>query len=550
MLRTNDIICITSLNDNCQIKKDGVLLTTINAKQTYQHTIYSNHPSTYIETSEPSMVYLYYTGSQCGGSNGDPSMVIINPIEQKIKNVTFSTFNSGASQYHYVNVVTDSDKVSSMYLDGNSIESYFNIVSGNTDYSFARININHGSHTLSCLNGGFVAHVYGLGKDESYAYSVGAMAMDLTSQLLVDGLYVNDNPNGFAFCGSEVINFDLNLNYHPSRVSWDFCDGTSGGGFPVSHEYDRIGSYQVICDIYKIDNDQEVLVSTLNTTIQVNATYETYLYATSCEQYDWFEQTYNKSGIYTYPLQSSHGCDSLLILDLTIKHGYNDTIYETVCDSLPWTLEPNGYLYESGLYTYHEKCSNDCDSIINLNLIVNKTPDLVIHGETQLAISSDLWPGIYRFCIADSLELNNCSITWSCSNPDWIFLPETEPYWCKLLVSTLGNANLKAVTHCNTGCDAEYSLHLYSWYYDIDEIEKQPVFIYPNPVQKSLNIKTHQLTNIKMFNCFGQIVYKNNYDKLDSANLDVENMPGGIYYLEITTTTGRIIKKVLLSKGF
>ena len=440
MMRSNDIVRITALNNNCQIIKDGNLLTTINARQTYQFEITSSTPAVYLETSEPSSVYLYFTGASCGGENGDPSMVIVSPIEQKISNVTFSTFNSGASQYHYVNIITDSDKVSTMRLDGNNISSDFHPVSGNADYCYARMQVSHGSHTLSNAMGGFVGHVYGLGWCESYAYSVGSMAINLTSQMLVDGQMASESPNGFTYCGGEMVNFDLNLNFTPSQVLWDFDDGQTDTGYPLSHSYSHAGYYQVSCEIYKMENGQNVLVTTLNTFVHV------------------------------------------------------------------------------------------------------ENAALVIDGLTLVAISTDLWPGVYNYCISDSTELSSCTITWECSNPEWMLIPSNDPYWCSLIATTVGNANLTATAVCNSGCNASASLSINASYFDMEENGMRNVSLFPNPTNAHVTIQVPQLSQVRIHNNIGSIVKEFIFEKTDKVSLDISDLKQGVYFVDIITATGNTNK--------
>ena len=331
-MRSYDVVRVTALNDNCQIRRNGVLLSTINARQTYEFNIQSNTPSVYLETSEPAEVFLFIVGASCAGSNGDPSMVIISPIEQRISNVTFSTFNSGASQYHYVNIVTDSEKTSTMRLDGNSISSQFQVVSGNSEYSYARVQVSHGSHTLSNDKGGFVAHVYGLGDYESYAYSVGSMAKNLSSQLLVDNMMASDYPTGFDVCGTDPIVFNLDLNFDYSHVRWNFGDGQDGNTCPITHAYANSGDYEVSCDVYIEEQGVETLVSTLTTTIHAHSTYSIELFATHCDSYTWLGQNYIASGRYEHLFHSDFGCDSLLVLNLTIEQ-IETHVQDNGCDS-------------------------------------------------------------------------------------------------------------------------------------------------------------------------------------------------------------------------
>lgn len=367
-MRSNDIVRVTALNDNCMIWKNGALLTTINAMQTYQFEMTANTPAIYLETSEPASVFLYFTGSEYGGENGDPSMVIINPIEQQINDVTFSTFNSGTSRYHYVNVVTDTDKKSYMRLDGNNISSHFTTVPGNSEYSYARIQIPHRSHTLSNSQGGFVAHVYGLGDDESYAYSVGSMAKKLTSQLMVDGHTSIDFPSGFYVCEDNSVNFELNMNFNPSLVLWNFGDGTTGSGQPVTHTYNEPGDYTVSCNVYRSEEGQNILESTLTSQLHVGSPYQGEITENQCDSYTWNGATYTQSGDYVFEGQSAFGCDSIVTLHLTINPSKTTQLNISACESYEWYGET---YTQSGTYEHIEQTSEGCDSTIVLNLTID-----------------------------------------------------------------------------------------------------------------------------------------------------------------------------------
>ena len=844
-LRTKDIVRVTALNNNCQIIRNGALIATINARQTYEFEITSTAKTAYLETSEPAMVFLYLTGSDYGGENGDPSMVIISPIEQRINYVTFSTFNSGVSQYHYVNIVTDADKVSGMRLDGNSISSNFQSVSGNSDYAYARVQVNHGSHTLYNPNGGFIAHVYGLGDCESYAYSVGSMAINLTSQMIVNDESASQHPDGFYICQGGTVNFDLNLNFIPSQTLWDFGDGQTGTNCPMSHSYASPGDYLVSCEIYNIEEGVELQVAVLTTVIHVgqptqtdltethcisytwygttyteSGDYEhivqsmygcdsllvlhlnvypsevTHLNITACEEYEWHGNTYTQSGTYQYHEQTVHGCDSLVVLhleigenfsseetvhscysyqwrghtytesgtytevvpnsmgcdstfvlqltiggdvssdttafacddfewygqtyhesgeythllhtwigcdslitlhltmgditqieetvtecnsyewrghtytmsgvyqevvqspascdsililnltlghdtfhdttasacepflwygntyaesgnythlmqtpegcdslitlhltigseqihpvevestceddfnwhgyhytqsgvyydtllgiagcndiyvlDLTFEDGYHFMVNEAACDRYPWPSAPGGYVTMSGHYLFEGETVGGCDSVVDLNLTVNHTPDLEIHGLTNVAISTDLWPGVYNYCVADSLELGSCTVTWSCSNPEWILMPTENPYWCKLIAKTLGLATLTAVATCNSGCDAEYTLEINASYFEVDEAVAGGVMLFPNPAQTQVTVQAYQLTGVRMYDSYGQEVKRLACDQEDEVTVEVGDLKPGIYLVEVMTTTGTTTKRLVIN-GF
>jgi hypothetical protein len=174
-MRTKDVVRITSLSQGCRISVDGKFKKKLGAKQFYEFKLDgTKKEAVYISASSPVSVCVYLTSASMGGIMGDPSMVYINPIEQQMDKVTFGSYNTAVSKYHFVNIVTQTNQVHGMTLDSVSIASEFKPVPKKKELSYARVSIAHGSHTLESTNGGFVAHIYGLGEYESYAYTIGA----------------------------------------------------------------------------------------------------------------------------------------------------------------------------------------------------------------------------------------------------------------------------------------------------------------------------------------------------------------------------------------
>ena len=95
---------------------------------------------------------------------------------------------------------------------------------------------------------------------------------------------------------------------------------------------------------------------------------------------DRWKHIHRKNNTATWLLTNMAGCDSLIVLDLTLNSSSSSEINETVSDS--YTL--NGTTYESS-GTYTQTLSNvfGCDSIITLNLVVDPTLSI---NEQNLAI--------------------------------------------------------------------------------------------------------------------------------------------------------------------
>jgi hypothetical protein len=269
---------------------------------------------------------------------------------------------------------------------------------------------------------------------------------------------------------------------------------------------------------------------------------------TECDNYTWNGTQYDESGIYTFETTTTEGCQRIETLHLTLEHSYDLHLAETVCDFYPWISAPDGFLTQSGSYTFMGYSVEGCDSIVNLDLIVNRTPQLEIHGFTEVAISTDLWHGVYNYCLADSVELQGCDIHWSCSSPDWILVPTNSPIWCGLIAKSLGQATLTAVSDCGYGCDTLCSLDINASHFGMDETETQTIFLYPNPTHGQVSIHAPQLQQIKFYNNLGVVSKDLSFETADKVSIDINDLVPGFYIVEIIMAQGKTSKKLIISE--
>jgi hypothetical protein len=121
---------------------------------------------------------------------GDPFMIILSPISQKINDVTFVAYESDLIQdMFYVNITTLTSEVDQILLDDKIIRKELFKTFPNQKYAYAQLPIGKGPHRLNNPNkdGGFLAYVYGFGeRTESYGYGVG---FNLDIQLEIGGSF-------------------------------------------------------------------------------------------------------------------------------------------------------------------------------------------------------------------------------------------------------------------------------------------------------------------------------------------------------------------------
>lgn len=277
-----DKIRVQALVDGTVVKIDGDSVYTFDFNNNPKHifefdfgakdamTNYSGDGSRYfegaghyIETSCPSAVHLFMTSNRYdhgekeiteGGvktkykyCNGDPSEIWVNPIEQKIKELTFGTFQTTQVTDHFINIVTSADNVNSVRLDQQDISGMFTAFPNNPELMYARItNVANKAHTLTS-DSGFIAHVYGFGQRESYGYPAGGQTKDLTAFVVINGkIYKPGTDN--KICGDDKVTFGCELNYEYDSIYWSFGDGKDT---LLNQKVDSVEHYYEKADLYK-----------------------------------------------------------------------------------------------------------------------------------------------------------------------------------------------------------------------------------------------------------------------------------------------------------
>ena len=414
----NDIVKITSAYDNNEIFRNGEVLASLNAGESTTFELRQSNKSCFIEASQSCAVYLYNHSkdddSWYDEGTGAPSMVWIAPIEQRINEITFSTFNYESEHDthiddHYVNIIVNTDDIQNVYLDNELLpSSEFEPVNGTTEYRFIRKQIDHGAHHLSCTNG-FNAHVYGFGHAKGYAYLVGSKATDLSTTILINDETVQQLDT-ISSCSLESITFDAEINYQNFEVEWDFGDGTPHShDINTTHTYNNYGVYEVNLTVTSEESPCQESSSTTQTVyIKLYHTSDTTLYASTCYKgpstytEDGFNIPYNEPGTYegSKSVLSSHGCDSIVHLFLEVGevfHAEPDTARICYDNNHPkeYTWDKDGETYFNDTLITKTLPYGDCQGIFTLDLgfINNDIKDeYVPSNENETVCNEYYWP--------------------------------------------------------------------------------------------------------------------------------------------------------------
>ena len=210
-------------------------------------------------------------------------------------------------------------------------------------------------------------------------------------------------------------------------------------------------------------------IVTINLTILPNSSHT--IYDNACNSYTWYGNTYTQSGAYQHTLNNSIGCDSILTLQLTIFEDYNLEIYDSICQGQTYIGHgfnvPTAGL--SGLITRtidFGSTSHDCDSVKTLYLTVhepyNDTIDITSCGPHTW--NSQVYPvsGYFRQFFTDKHGCDSIvtlNLTVAHNQEEDIYLESCGPiyHWGVYYIQTGVFPKHFTTVH---GCDSLVRLHL------------------------------------------------------------------------------------------
>jgi gliding motility-associated-like protein len=229
-----DLFRILASEDKTNVSVNGVF-KSIDKGQYYEYQ--SNQPS-FIKADKPIMVAQYLVGGKCNGhSVGDPSMLLLNSIEQNRDTVILYNSPLQSITENYINLIVQTDDIDNTTIDGAPIGnlSIFRDVVNGSPYSYLTLKVSDGSHLIINKGCGVIASAYGYGPAESYAYGGGANFRPINAAPIIEGACLND----------EAL-FDAGLDSTKVTLSWDFGDGGRSALYKPVHTYKELGTYKVV----------------------------------------------------------------------------------------------------------------------------------------------------------------------------------------------------------------------------------------------------------------------------------------------------------------
>jgi 6-phosphogluconolactonase (cycloisomerase 2 family) len=390
-----------------------------------------------------------------------------------------------------------------------------------------------------------------------------------TQNYIVGGTYV-ESFNSVSGCDS-IVTLNLTIVEPEVTLNESICEGESisVGQFTFTDE----GTYNVTVES-GAGCSSEV---TLN--LEVNSSPVENLIEEICEgqSYTVGNSVYTETGFYTDVFQTVNGCDSTIVLDLTV-HSTTTDLNETICEGDVYTVGTATYS-TSGTYTNVLPAMSGCgDSTITLVLTVEpaiaELDAIVCDGESYTLGSSVFnETGTYTETIVSGV---GCSIEYTINLTVLSPVEATEtiindngtgngainltvdggmsPYtfeWSNNATTedisnlTMGTYTVN-ITDAN-GCIVEYSFTvdqvnaIFQVGADID------VKLYPNPatvgglVNLSFNINKQQALKIQLYDSVGRLINSEEVEFLSGNSIHSLKLPSvqGLYQVYLETEEGK-----------
>ena len=169
-----------------------------------------------IHATQPIAVIQYMQGISCGG-NGDPAMVMLDPLNHSVTSARFNIPNSPVINEHYINLVVTAEALGQCWMDGVLIPvNQFAAVPSCSGYFECSLAVNSGNHRIHCPSG-CNGILYGISDN-------GSTTTSYLSSLSVD---VHTPPISWEQTVCSSNNVELNVPSDYSSPQWYYANDAS-----------------------------------------------------------------------------------------------------------------------------------------------------------------------------------------------------------------------------------------------------------------------------------------------------------------------------------
>lgn len=292
------------------------------------------------------------------------------------------------------------------------------------------------------------------------------------------------------FCNGGLQPFSIGSVANATSYVWTTPNGSTGSSTGTSINLLFAPSFvSGALSVAAQNNCGQSSPSTIN--IYQHFPYTNSLTVSSCTNYTFNGQTYTQSGTYSFQDTTIWGCDSAVVLNLTISNEIITNLSDSACGSYNWNGQT---FFQDGVYVDSLQAVSGCDSIVILNLVVNPIYSLYLDST-----------------VYDSLVWNG------------------QTY--------LSNGQNSQFFTSMDGCDSTVTINLTVLVSGLDELDK--IWrVYPNPLSGTHHLYVNGLAGgtFILFDSKGSKLKMGDF----TNQIDLSGFQTGIYFLKIDNRCERI----------
>lgn len=266
--------------------------------------------------------------------------------------------------------------------------------------------------------------------------------------------------------------------------------------------------------------------------------------AVECDSFTWYGEEYTATASPTHTLTNQYGCDSVLTLALTVHYSNACDTVAQVCDSMLWY----GDCYRMSANPIHHLSNQyDCDSLVTLHLTVHYSQFPVVE---PWGCDSLVWQG--RFFDTSTSFLNHYTTIWGCDSIEEVHVHIYPSYYYEVYgvveegayyefdnVYYWDSTDVLLPYRTVEGCDSVVRLRL-SFNSLCLGLLRFPNLVTPNGdgyndmfiIDNLIEDQCYPVNDLSIYNRWGRLVYhvENISQISDFWNPATTNAPDGTYY--------------------
>jgi hypothetical protein len=248
---------------------------------------------------------------------------------------------------------------------------------------------------------------------------------------------------------------------------------------------------------------------------------------TACDSYTWIDGNVytSNNNTATHTLTNAGGCDSVVTLNLTINNSNTGTDVATACNSYTW-IDGNVYTSNNNTATHTLTNAVGCDSVVTLNLTINIV-DITV-SQSGLTLTANQVGGTYQWI--------------DCNAGNMPIVGETAQSF-----TPVGNGDYAVIVTANNCTDTSTCFNIVVNSIPVAFAEME-VRVYPNPTVGEVTIEFEEVIErgiARLVDVHGRLLLQKSLDDVQVIQLNMNELPTAVYFLELQTSKGTYNKKII-----